>query len=165
MSWSDRRTLLAGLASAALLTGCGFSPAYAPGASGDRLRGQIQAEEPNQTREFYFVERFEDRLGRNDSAPFQLNYQISTSAKGLAITPNQSTYRYHLNGRLTYEVVDRASGATLTRGSVQNFVGYSAIGTTVATRASRNDAEKRLMVQLADQLVTQLVAGGARWLP
>jgi LPS-assembly lipoprotein len=41
---------------------------------------------------------------------------------------------------------------------VDNFTGYSATGTTVATQASKQDAEKRLMVILAEQIITRLYA-------
>lgn len=165
MWYSDRRGILAGLAATCLTAGCGFSPAYAPGGSGEALRNQILAEAPASELGYFFVDRIEDRLGRNDAAPYLLSHTLTMNRDRLAITPDESTLRYHLRGRIAFQVTDRADGRELTRGSVQNFVAYSALGTTIATRASRNDAEKRLMVILADQVVTQLLATGPTWQP
>ncbi|MDV7144690.1 LPS assembly lipoprotein LptE [Tropicimonas sp. TH_r6] len=165
MSWSDRRQILAGLAAVGLLAGCGFQPAYAPGQSGDSLRGQILPKAASNKQSFIFVDRIEDRLGRNDAAPYQLNYSMNLSSEGLAKTPSNSTYRYHLKGRLTYSVVDRNTNEVLTSGMVRNFTGYSAIGTTVATRASQTDARERLMILMADEVVSRLYATAPSWLP
>ncbi len=165
MSWSDRRQLVAGIVAAGLLAGCGFQPAYAPGQSGDRLRGQILPSEPRDKYSFAFVDRIEDRLGRNDAAPYQLNYSVKFDFDSLAITPSNSTYRYHVTGRITYSVIDRTTNETLTSGTVSNFTGYSAIGTTVATRASQTDALERLMILMADEVVSRLYATGTSWLP
>ena len=49
-------------------------------------------------------------------------------------------------------------GAVVTQGNVGGFTGYSATGSTVATTAARTDAQDRLMVILADQIVTRLIA-------
>ena len=66
---------------------------------------------------------------------------------------------------MDYQVIERASGKELTRGQVRNFAAFSAIGTTIATRASEDDAERRLMVMMADQIVTRLMATSKTWLP
>ncbi|RYH09091.1 LPS assembly lipoprotein LptE [Tropicimonas sp. IMCC6043] len=163
---SDRRTLLAGLSACLLATGCGFTPVYAPGGVGERLRGQVQAAAPWDPRGYYFVERFEERLGRaGDAAPYQLNHVTTIAVESLAVTPTNETYRYNLVGELEFSVVDRSTGAVLTSGTESNFTSYSAIGTTVATRASQKDAERRLMFILADQVATRLVATAGTWLP
>ena len=162
---SDRRTLLAGLAAAGFVAGCGFTPVYAPGGPGTRLQGQILADAPDKPVEFVFVSRLEDRLGRNDAAPYRLAYHIETSTQGLAITSDQETLRYHLSGRVSFSVKESGTDTILTRGVVENFTSYSAIGTTVATRASQKDAAERLMIILADQVVTRLHASAESWLP
>ncbi|MFV0359543.1 LPS assembly lipoprotein LptE [Tropicimonas sp.] len=164
MWWSDRRFVLCGLAALAL-AGCGFTPAYAPGGVGSRLQGRILPDEPQTVQAFAFANQLENRLGRAADAPYALSYDIDLDDQGLAITSDQETLRYHLSGVVDYRVSDRATGEVLTTGQAQTFAAYSAIGTTVATRAAERDAEKRLMVMLADQVVTQLLASGGRWLP
>ncbi|SNT05617.1 LPS assembly lipoprotein LptE [Tropicimonas sediminicola] len=165
--WSpDRRALLAALAVTGGLAACGFTPAYAPGGSAYALRNQILAEAPSSTEEYAFVVQFEDRLGRtSDAAPYLLTYSITTETDGLAVTSDQETLRYNLSGEVRFTVTDRASGAVLTSGRTESFTSYSAIGTTVATRASEKSASERLMVILADQTVSQLLATAGSWQP
>ncbi|PRY24220.1 LPS-assembly lipoprotein [Aliiruegeria haliotis] len=165
MSLSDRRSLLAGMLATGALAGCGFSPAYAPGGNGDRLRDQIQPRTPSDEDDFRFADQIERRIGGSAASRYQLNYSIDTDTDGLAITSDQETLRYHLTGTVKYELQDRTTGQVVTQGQVKNFTAYSAIGTTVATRASQTDAARRLMVILADQTVTQLLASSGTWLP
>ena len=66
--------------------------------------------------------------------------------------------RFHLIGQADYTLIDVASGFAVQSGSVDNFVGYSATGTTVATLATRREAQERLMTILADQIVLRLQA-------
>ncbi|MEL6519856.1 MAG: LPS assembly lipoprotein LptE [Pseudomonadota bacterium] len=158
----DRRLALTALLATAA---CGFEPAFAPGNSGDQLRGQILVDTPQDREDFNFVTRLEDRLGRNGAAPLLLSYDITTSRDGVAITADQQTQRFNLVGQVTYEVEDQASGAVLTSGTVSSFTSYSTTGTTVATQAAEDDAYERLIVILADQLITRLIATGDGWLP
>jgi LPS-assembly lipoprotein len=46
----------------------------------------------------------------------------------------------------------------VTSGQVENFVGSSATGTTVETLAGEQDAQKRLMKVIADQIIARLYA-------
>ena len=49
-------------------------------------------------------------------------------------------------------------GQKVGAGKVQSFTSYATTGTTVATMTAETDAYKRLMVILADQVVTRLMA-------
>jgi LPS-assembly lipoprotein len=137
MSSSDRRLfLLSGLAA---LAGCGFAPAYAPGGGGAALMGRIEIAPPDTRAGFLLTQELEGRLGRPTDARYVL-------------------------GRVDYTVQDRQTDAVVTRGTVENFTGYSTFDTPVATQAAERDAEARLMTMLADQLLTRLAAT-ARTLP
>lgn len=149
----SRRSILVGLLA---LAGCGFTPVYGPDGGGGVLRNRIELAPPTDTLTFAFVARMERRLGRAPDAPMLLSYQIETEEDALAITPDQEIQRYNLIGRMTWTLTDRSTGATLLGGDVDSFTAYSAIGTTVATRASQTDAVERLAVILADRLVTDL---------
>ena len=61
-------------------------------------------------------------------------------------------------GKVDFALRNLSSGQIEVSGNVENFTGYSATGSTVATLAAERDAQKRLMVMLADQLVTRLYA-------
>ena len=59
---------------------------------------------------------------------------------------------------MDFTLTETATGVIVTSGKVNNFVGYSATGTTVATLAAEEDAQERLMNILADQIVRRLYA-------
>jgi len=147
------------------LSACGFAPLYGPGGPGDTLHEQVEIAEPTTPNEFDYVARLETRLGRTPAAAMRLDYAISTSSDGVAITADQATQRYNLTGEVTYEVTDTTSGAVLSTGRVSSFTSYSATGTTIATGTARRDAHERLMVILADQTVTRLLATAETFLP
>lgn len=161
-----RRAAL-GLGLAALVTGagCGFTPLYAPGAPGDRLRGLLVVTPPDDRASFAFAAQVEQLLGRVDSGPYRLTYAISTTTEDQAITPDQAIQRIALLGAVEYSVIENATGRTLTSGRQTAFTGFNTTSTIVATRTSARDAQARLMVLLANAVVSELVASGAGWLP
>ena len=75
-----------------------------------------------------------------------------------AITPDEVTTRFSLNGTAAYRLTDAASGAVVAQGEVSNFTSHSTVGTVIATTAAEADARGRLAVMLADQVVTRLLA-------
>lgn len=157
MSSSDRRqflTLLAALPVAA----CGFTPAYAPGAAGARLRGRIAMQEPHTRDEFALAARLETRLGRGESAAYDLAYTLTTARDSGGISPDNEITRYTLRGEATYTLSDRATGTRVTGGTVKNFTSWSATGSTVAGIAAQEAAAERLMTILADDIVARLLA-------
>jgi LPS-assembly lipoprotein len=154
---SDRRRLIATLAAAAALAGCGFSPALAPGGAGARLRGRIRADVPADTRGFDFVAALEERLGRPGASAYRLAYRIETTRVAAAISSAGVTTRNALTGQVAWELFD-ADGRLLAAGNARNFTGWSAAGSTTATDAAADDATRRLMRMLAEEVATALVA-------
>lgn len=162
MSSSDRRTLLTLLA-ALPLAACGFAPVYGPGGTGSALRNRLEIEAPTTRQGFMLVARLEDRLGRPAAATHRLSWDLSVGSRGLALTGANSVTRINLDGTLTFRVTEVATDVQVQAGSVSTFTAYSNTGTPVATAAAARDAEDRLMVALADQLVSRLMAGAASW--
>ncbi|WP_071674425.1 LPS assembly lipoprotein LptE [Nioella nitratireducens] len=162
MSSSDRRHFLTLLA-VAPLAGCGFAPVYAPGGTGQALRGQVLVAAPDTRLGFQLVSRLEDRLGRGDAAAYRLNYQINTSESDLAITGTNDITRINIHGSVSFTLVETATDAQLLADTVATFTAYSTTSTAVATAAARRDAEDRLMRALADQIMSRLLASSARW--
>jgi LPS-assembly lipoprotein len=157
--WScSRRTLLVGLLP---LAACGFRPALGTGGVAKGLQGQIGFDAPDDRRAFDLVERLEERLGRTRAPVWRLSYEIVTDTTGLAITPQNATTRFQVDGTVRFKLTDAATGAVADEGRVTGFTSYSAFGTQVSTAAQREDAEARLMRLLADQIVTRLIAGVA----
>ncbi len=157
---SDRRTVLLG--ALATLGACGFTPAYAPGGSGQQLLGRIALDEPKTKNGYRFGRRFEERLGRS-SGPFRLSVKIQVDRQGLGSTSAGATTRFRFVGRALYSLRDAGDPETvLLEGRTNAFTGYSTTGSTVATLAAQRDAEERLMIILADQVIDQLLIDAPR---
>ena len=160
MSWSRRGVLLAALALAA----CGFAPVYGPGGTGTRLQDKVRTADPRTPDDFAFAGRIAERLGP-DGTRYELDWRLRIAVVPQAITPNEITTRYSLNGTASYVLTEIASGRTVARGPVSSFTSYSTTGTTIATLAAEQDAHKRLARLLADQVVTRLLALDPATLP
>jgi len=154
LSFSRRTLLFLPLA----LTACGFTPVYAPGGTASALRGKVEVAAPESIDTFRLVQNLEERLGQPDLPIYDLSLTLKTRAQGQAITESNETTRFSLVGTVEYVLLAKASGDIVASGSVDNFTGYSATGSTVETLAAERDARVRLMVILADQITTRLYA-------
>lgn len=141
-----------------LCAACGFEPAYVPGGVGTELQNAVQVAEPRNRQSFLVVQRLEERLGRPAPARFNLSINVRARAVGLGISAEGNTNRFNLIGTAGYVLSDRATGTSLSSGAVNNFTGYSVTDSTVSALAARRDAEERLMIMLADQVVARLLA-------
>ncbi|WP_299401031.1 LPS assembly lipoprotein LptE [uncultured Roseobacter sp.] len=153
LSFSRKFLLMIPLALAA----CGFTPVYAPGGTGAQLQNSITVQAPNTRDEFLLTQRLEERLGRASEAPYALNYTLRSSRANLAVDSEGSTTRFNIIGSADYSLVETGTGRVIASDRVDNFTGYSAAGTTVATLAAERDAQQRLMILLADQIVTRIL--------
>ena len=160
MSSCDRRRLIA-LLGALPLAACGFAPVYAPGGAAAALRGRVRPDDPSDRLAYAFVARFEDRVGRAAGAPWALGYTIPIREVGTGLNPDNVATRITLQGAADWSVRPAAGGDPVLNGRVESFTAFSATGSTTATLVARRDAEDRLMVILADQLVAQLAARAA----
>ncbi|MCV3270204.1 LPS assembly lipoprotein LptE [Roseobacter sinensis] len=154
MSLFDRRSLLM---LPLALAACGFTPVYAPGGSATKLQNNVTVSEPDTRNGFLVTQRIEERLGRAADPTYRLALSVSSSQQSLAVDREGNITRYNILGRADYSLVEANTGRVITSGQVDNFTGYSAAGTTVATLAAERDAERRLMVLLADQIVTRVL--------
>ncbi|KIC09411.1 lipoprotein [Leisingera sp. ANG-M1] len=147
-----------------LAAACGFTPVYAPGGTGSVLHGRIEVQAPEEiknargTDAFFLVRNLEQRLGRGGSAAYKLDLSLRTKEEGQAITVDNEITRYSVIGTADYSLTRLSDGKVASSGTVQNFTGYSATGSTVETLAGERDARERLMVILADQITAQILA-------
>ncbi len=163
MSSFNRRSMITLLA-AAPLAACGFEPVYGPGGAGGALRDRLRIEPPTDRLEFELVSRLENRLGRAASPSHVLTYVLETSDSGLAISGTSDITRVNLSGSLAFAVTEGATNTPVQTGTVSTFTAYSTTGSPVATAAARRDAEDRLMIALADQLISRLQADAPNWI-
>jgi len=155
MSSLDRRSVLM---LPAVMAACGFTPVYAPQGTGSALQNQVQVSEPVNEDSYVLNRRIEDRIGRTETPTYNLNIATSVTRDSLARNSSNNINRFNYIGRASYSLVETSTGRVVTSGSVDNFTGASASGTTVATLAAQRDARRRLMTLLADQIVERLLS-------
>lgn len=153
MSLSSRRSVLLLLA----LGACGFTPALGTGGAARRLIGAVRTQEPTDRLGHELVGRIEERLGRPEVAQYDLRYTIQTATEGVAITGEGAITRYKLTGAVDWTLLRVGDAARMAGGREDSFTAYSATGSTVAGLAAKEDASRRLMIILADQIVARLM--------
>lgn len=157
----SRRAVLLGLGAALALAGCGLTPVYGPGGGGGKLFGKVRPRDPDTPIDFVFNQRLAERIGPDDAAVYDLDYRISATVAAQAITPDEVTTRYSLNGTADFTLTG-PGGQVITQGRVSSFTSYSTTGTTVSTLAAEGGARERLALMLADQVVTRLLAAASK---
>jgi LPS-assembly lipoprotein len=157
MSSFDRRALLTLLA-AAPLAACGFTPVYAPGAQATALRGAVRMDDPETPDQFDIVREIEARFGRPTTPLYDLSITPRVTEDSLTVVGARDITRFNLIGTATYALRPVGSDSALLSGEVNSFTSYSATGTTVSTLTAERDARSRLMIILANLVVTRLLA-------
>lgn len=140
------------------LAGCGFTPVYGPTGDAQDLRGRIVVADPADEEGFALVKRLEDRLGRAQKSDLSLTADIRVSQTALGFLPDGEISRFNVLGRVDWQLVRIDTGAEVASGTEKSFTTYSATSTTVATTFARRDANRRLMVILADRIVSDLIS-------
>lgn len=157
MSSFKRRSLLLSLLA---LGGCGFTPVFGTGpeGQGSNLRGRIDVAAPVDEEGFELAKRLEDRLGLPQAADLSLTADIRISEEAVGFLPDGEISRFNVVGRVDWRLSRIGDGVGIATGSERSFTSYSATSTTVATTFAQRDARRRLMVILADRIVTDLLA-------
>ncbi len=146
------------LGGAAALAGCGFTPSYGPKGGASLLQDRLRVDDPLDRDAYLITQAIESKLGRGAVADFGLSIAIRTEETRMAVRADNITLRFNITCKATYALRDLAKGAVLSTGTVENFTGYSATGSTVATLAASRDARERLMAILADMITAKLIA-------
>ena len=136
------------------LAGCGFAPIYG---GGEGFREQVTFETGQSVAGFRLKERLEVRLGRSTAPEFVLRVRLRSRQRAAAITAEGDTSRLNIVGTASWSLRSISDGKQIDAGEVEAFTSYSATGSTIATQATRDDAEARLSVILADLIVSRLL--------
>jgi LPS-assembly lipoprotein len=154
------RAWLAGAALALpLLAGCGFTPLYAtPGVSSGLAN--IEVITPEGRTGHLLSEDLEDDLAvrRGEPTPYRLALAVDEHryARGLD-TDNVATW-YELHLRVSYALIDKASGRTLTAGALPITVSYNAVNDPYAGIVAQQDGQKRAASEAAQRIRVELGA-------
>ncbi len=148
------------LGSVLILAGCGFTPVFGEGPDGQDsdLRGRIDVAAPADEEGFALVRRLEDRLGLPQGADLSLLADIRITEEAVGFLPDGEISRFNVTGQVDWRLQSVSSGQQIATGRERSFTSYSATSTTVATTFAQRDARRRLMVILADRIVTDLLA-------
>lgn len=157
MSSFDRRAFFLSLTA---LGGCGFTPVFGTGPEGqdNDLRGRINVAIPDDEEGFTLVKRLEDRLGLPQGADMSLLASIRISEEAVGFLPDGEISRFNVIGQVDWRLSKIGDGTGIASGSERSFTSYSATSTTVATTFAQRDARRRLMIILADRIVTDLLS-------
>ena len=135
------------------LGACGFKPIYASGSQVGRGLQNIKLSAPTNREAYIFARSFEERLGRNLGASTTLQYNISIYDQGLDLRDVSISQKI---GSVSYQLIDEAGGDVIASGNVEGFTSYSSEGNLSV--ASQHDASERLLIILADRVISKLAA-------
>ncbi|MFG6581169.1 hypothetical protein ACGYK1_17390 [Sulfitobacter sp. 1A13191] len=135
------------------LGACGFEPIYGPGSQVGRGLQNIKLAAPTNREAYIFARSFEERLGRNLGASTTLQYNISIYDQGLDLRDVSISQKI---GSVSYQLIDEAGGNVIASGKVEGFTSYSSEGNLSV--ASQHDASERLLIILADRVISKLAA-------
>lgn len=149
---SDRRTFLLGILG---LGACGFTPVYGPDSALRSFQNAVRIQAPTTRQEFELVKALEHRFGPATKPAFTLTYSLGRRSESVVVSTAQELNRFNLIGTLSYKL-NALDGGLITESQVQAFTSFSGTGSTLATNRSERDADDRLVVILADKMMTQL---------
>jgi LPS-assembly lipoprotein len=160
------RRLILGIGLLALAA-CGFRPLYGEGEPAAAMGGHVDVALIEGAPGFAMRERLTQRLGPAVAPTHRLETTLTLNRTGVALTQENVTTRYDVSGLATYRLVPVAGGPPVASGSVATVTGYSvpaeAASSAFANRAAERDAEERLAVTLADQIVERLALSAGAW--
>ncbi|MDB5441147.1 MAG: hypothetical protein JWM33_3574 [Caulobacteraceae bacterium] len=142
------------------LAGCGFVPLYATGGLPGKL-SSIEVVAPDGRAGYLLGQALNDSLAVNRAVPSAYRLDLTlTQARVERGVRNNAADRYELTLTADYNLVDKASGAVIYKGSVEAEVTTDTADQPYAGIAAQNDAEQRAANETARRIQLDL----ARWL-
>jgi LPS-assembly lipoprotein len=168
----DARRLLAALALAclpAMPTGCGFTPLYATATDGgpaaaDQLADVeigIIPDRDGQVLRNFLIERLNPR-GRNTAGRYQLAVAIIERQQELGIEKDATATRANMIIIANFELTQTGAELPLTRQRVASITSFNILDDQFATLSAEQDARRRALRQISDDIRTQLALYFAR---
>ena len=155
-------SILAALAAAAglaALGGCGFTPLYAqPGVAGGITHIEVIA--PKGRVGYLLQQSLDDDFGhaKGEAPVYRLELETNTLRQAHGLTANDTAQRYQLNLRVSYSLVEVASGKVAHAGAVISDISYDSTDQPYAGIAARQDVQNRLASDVAQKIEIQIAA-------
>lgn len=166
---SERRRLLASLATLAALPACGFEPLYDPAGPAATTAGKVEVEVIEGTPGFLMRERLIDRLGPAQAPTHRLAVDLALDQVGVAITEQDVTTRFNVRGTAAWRLVPIGAGEPVLVGEAGAVSGYSAPASDTASAfailSAQRDAEEQVALLLADRIAQRLALDAGAWAP
>ncbi len=160
---SDRRKFLITLG-VLPLAACGFTPVYKEGAAARGLMGQIRFNLIESREGFLMLERLENRLGApSANSRYAAEIVLEIEEVVLTLTAATSLERITVNGTATLKVKDIATGEEVFSDKLRETTGYSSSSETAVSVSVKRDAHERLVLSLADKIVSRLSSTANSW--
>lgn len=147
------------------ITACGFRPVYATYEDDRDLTKKLTAIEISSADTVInqYVRRSLTRLitpEKNKArAPlYVLELDANASHGALAIQLDQEVTRYKTTVSLRYSIKEKASGKIMRQGTLVRQGGYDVVESEYAEHVSRNDTEKRVASELAEDLKLDIIS-------
>ena len=159
MWWSR---LLAAIAVAALLAGCGFRPLY--GTTGEnrqvaaqlaQIRIQTMPDRTGQKLRNFLLDRLNPN-GQPAQPLYYLQVTINVSRTDLGIERDETATRALLMMTANYQLIDRARKVVLVEGSTQSTNSFNIVASDFATLSAETDATERATREVSDDIKTRL---------
>lgn len=154
--------MLAALAPAMLLAGCGLQPMYAGGGSGAVAQGLASVEvSAIEGRAGWLVRNaLVDRLGASGahgvSPRYRLDVRLDDRLEGFALLSDDTIGRERRTLRARYQLVDLTSDEIVLDASAGSDAGIDVVSSEYATIAAEQTALENLAKDIANRIATDL---------
>lgn len=154
---------LALLVSGLGLTACGFRPLYGERAGGSAaaelaaVQIGVASDRLGQILRNDLIERLSP-LGEPTSPRYSLQATLSESNAALAIQQDTAITRYDHRIDVSFLVLDLSTGVVVFRGQSRAIGGYDAVRSDFATLTAQQDAARRTVREVAEDVRSQLAA-------
>jgi LPS-assembly lipoprotein len=163
-SSSASRRRLVGLAAVALpglAAGCNLRPLHARRETGDvnTALAAITVETPRSSLGRLMREELEVALnpaGVTAPAVYTVDVQLERFSDALAIQLDDTTTRYNLIISARYQLRRRVDNAVVYRSAARRVASYNVVRAPYATLVAEQDAERRAVAELAQEIRTRL---------
>ena len=145
----------------AALGGCGFTPLYArPGVAGGITHIEVIA--PKGREGYLLRQNLDDDFGhaQGEAPVYRLEITMNTARRAHGLTANDTAQRYELDLKVSYNLVEIASGKVAHTGAVISDISYDSTDQPYAGIAARQDVQNRLASDVAQKIEIQV----ASWL-
>lgn len=135
------------------VSGCGFTPLYAEGATTAAL-GAIDVEVDDRRTGYLLRERLDDELGRDRARPpaYRLQVGLAETRDPRGLGADNTASRYELRVVVDYVLYPAGSTQALTSGRHDVLITYEAVDPPYAGVVAQQDSQRRAAAEAARRI-------------